>query len=161
MRGPPAILSKRLVVKNLPDSHETVFVIESTTLCSFEEPNGGRTGRRTYIGASSRTSVSIVAEWCSGTFCIWARTIRRRRRPGARRSRCSTQMRVAVRRWPCSPTTVAMRSRQTPRWFGFPWPNCACIVRANGVPVGWPVLPRFRIKETSASRTFATFVVGY
>src|SRR5208282_4119266 len=125
---------KKACSEDLPDSQGIVFVIESTSLCSFEEPNGGRTARRTSIGASSRTSVSIAAEWCSGMFCIWARSIHPRRRLGARRSRCSTPMRAAVRRWPCSPTTVAKRSRQTPRWCGFAWPNCACIVRANGAP---------------------------
>ncbi|HKN27434.1 MAG TPA: hypothetical protein VJY34_05920, partial [Roseiarcus sp.] len=29
--------------EDLPDSQVIVFVIESTSLCSFEEPNGGRT----------------------------------------------------------------------------------------------------------------------
>src|SRR5208337_3338270 len=80
--------------EDLPDSQGIVFVIESTSLCSFGEPNGGRTARRTSIGASSRTSVSIAAEWCSGMFCIWARSIHPRRRLGARRSRCSTPMRA-------------------------------------------------------------------
>ncbi|HKN00928.1 MAG TPA: hypothetical protein VJX23_10465, partial [Candidatus Binataceae bacterium] len=44
---------KKACSEDLPDSQGIVFVIESTSLCSFEEPNGGRTARRTSIGASS------------------------------------------------------------------------------------------------------------
>ncbi|HKN30481.1 MAG TPA: hypothetical protein VJY34_22410, partial [Roseiarcus sp.] len=33
---------KKACSENLPDSQGIVFVIESTSLCSFEEPNGGR-----------------------------------------------------------------------------------------------------------------------
>jgi hypothetical protein len=55
-----------------------------------------KNGKTHTTGTSSRTSVSMTAGWCSGTCCIWARSIPRRRRRGARRSRCST--RTAERR---------------------------------------------------------------
>src|SRR5271154_3483094 len=80
----------------------------------------------------------MAAGWCSGTSFIWARSIRPRRKPGARRSRLSTRRRAAPRRWLCFPRIVARPWRTIPRWCGCICPNFACIVRGNGVPVGWP-----------------------
>ncbi len=101
-----------------------------------------RTARRTSIGASSRTSVSTAAGWCRGTFCIWARSIRRRRRCGARRSRCSTRTRAALGRWPLfGGLDPQVAVDDTPRWCGCGFRKCACIDRdSRRLLVGGPVV---------------------
>src|SRR5271163_4229060 len=65
----------------------------------------------------------MAAGWCSGTSFIWARSIRPRRKPGARRSRLSTRRRAALRRWLCFPRIVARPWRTIPRWCGCVCPN--------------------------------------
>ena len=129
---------KSAVVKTYPVPSRRFASTKFVWSCFCGRPHGRKTARRTTIGASSRTSVLQVAASCSVTFCIWARSIPRRPRCGARPSRCSTRTRGIRGRWRCSPRIAAPPSRPTRRSCSFACRTCGYAGRANGAPVGWP-----------------------
>src|SRR5882724_12968128 len=126
------------VVKTYPVSRSWHVVHRIAAPCSCGGPSERRTARPTAIGTSSRTSVSTMAEWCSGTSCIWARSTPRRLLPGERRSRFSTRTREAHGRWRCSRRIAARPLRATPRSCSFACRSCGCVGHGNGAPAGWP-----------------------
>ena len=128
---------KPAVVKTCPVPNSKFAQLNSLS-CFCERPRGRKTAKPTTIGASSRTSVSRAGASCSVTCCIWARSIPRRPRCGARRSRCSTTMRGNHARWRCSPRTAVPASRPMRRWSSSACRRCGYAGRGNGAPVGWP-----------------------
>ena len=70
---------------------------KSSSPCSCERPNGGRTERRISTGASSRTGGSTAGGWCSVMCSTSARSIPPKLKLGAGRSKCSTRTKARPR----------------------------------------------------------------
>src|SRR5712664_3834489 len=98
---------------------------------------GGRVVQRhvLYLG---EINSSQADEWCSGMCCISARSTPRRRRRGARRSKCLTRTPAVRERWRCFRRIDARRSQAMHPSFNFACPRCSFVVRGNGAPAGWP-----------------------
>ena len=133
-----SISSKNGCSEDLPDSQARHGADRFAVSCFCDAPSERRTARRTSTGMWSRTSVSTTAGWCSVMCCISARSTPRKRRRGARRSRCSTMMPAVHGRWRCFRRINARRSRATPPSFNFGYPRCGFTARGNGAPAGWP-----------------------
>jgi hypothetical protein len=69
---------------------------------------------------------------------IWARSARRRPRPGASLSRFLTKTPAIRGHRHCFPRTAPTRSRPTVRSCSFACPRCDCAGHGNGVRAGWP-----------------------
>ena len=107
-------------------------------LCFCGERGERRMARRTANGASSRTSASRAAVWCSATFCIWARSARPRSRLGASRSKCSTRTPAIRGRWRCFLRIAPPRSRPTVRSCSFACQTRGYVDHDKGVRADWP-----------------------
>ncbi len=120
---------------------------KSSPPCSYERPSGERTGRRISTGASSRTGGSTAAGWCSVMCSTSARSIPRKQKLGAGRSRCSTRTPAGRARWRCSPRIVAR--------FGRRRRGAVAAQRDAALPATpiWRLLARGRSVEPVAARS--------
>ena len=100
---------KTAVVKTYPIPRRRFAPLDSPGHVSAEDP--AKEGRQDAQLLERRREQASrrAAAWCSATFCIWARSTPRRRRCGARPSRCSTRTRGIRGRWRCFPRIAAPR----------------------------------------------------
>ena len=124
--------------EDLPCSHRRIPLARFAASCFCGRPGGRRMARRTAIGASWRTIASGPAALCSATSCIWARSARRRPRPGANPSKFSTRTPGMRGPWRYSPRIAPLRPRRITRSCSFACRRCGYAGRDNGVRAGWP-----------------------